>query len=124
MEEKNKEKWTETQRMVHLLCVLSPSVVSDFVTLLAGLWPSRLLWTWEFSMQEYWSGLPCPQGLTQVSCIASRFFTIWATGEALCTNLLSFWDQMRGCVQGDMAIEVIKHTNIHKKGVPEEKAAE
>ena len=24
------------------------------------LWPARLLYPWEFSRQEYWSGLPCP----------------------------------------------------------------
>ena len=39
-----------------------------------------------FSRQEYWSGLPFPspeessqpRDLTQISCIAGRFFTIWA----------------------------------------------
>ena len=44
----------------------------------------------EFSRQEYWSGLPFPspggsswpRDWTQVSCIAGRFFTIWATKEA------------------------------------------
>ena len=43
-----------------------------------------------FSRQEYWSGLPFPSpgGLpwprnrTQVSCIAGRFFTNWATRDA------------------------------------------
>ena len=39
-----------------------------------------------FSRQEYWSGLPFPspqpRGRTQVSCIADRCFTIWATREA------------------------------------------
>ena len=47
----------------------------------------------EFSKQEYWSGLPFPspepfpssqpRDRTQVSCIAGRRFTIWATWEAL-----------------------------------------
>ena len=44
----------------------------------------------EFSRQECWSGqpflspgnLPWPRDRTQVSCIAGRFFTIWATREA------------------------------------------
>ena len=42
-----------------------------------------------FSRQEYWSGLPCPSPgdlpnpLTWVSCIASRFFIVLATMEAL-----------------------------------------
>ena len=43
----------------------------------------------EFSRQEYWSGLPFPSpgdlpnpGMELwVSCIAGRFFTIWATRE-------------------------------------------
>ena len=43
-----------------------------------------------FSRQEYWSGLPCPSpggssqpgDWTRVSCIAGRFFTIWATRKA------------------------------------------
>ena len=42
-----------------------------------------------FSRQEYWSGLPVPSSRgssqprdwTQVSCIAGRFFTLWATRE-------------------------------------------
>ena len=48
-----------------------------------------------FSRQEYWSGLPSPspgesswpRDWTQVSCIASIFFTIWVTKEA--ANLAS-----------------------------------
>ena len=44
----------------------------------------------EFSRQEYWNGLPFPSpgdlpnpGIEpQVSCIAGRCFTIWATREA------------------------------------------
>ena len=42
-----------------------------------------------FSRQQYWRGLPVPsvqeifpRDWTQVSCIAGRFFTIWATCEA------------------------------------------
>ena len=45
-----------------------------------------------FSKQEYCCGLPCPpsrgssqpRDRTWVSCIAGRFFTIWATREAPC----------------------------------------
>ena len=41
------------------------------------------------SRQEYWSGLPMPfsrgaswlRDRTRVSCVASRFFTVWATRE-------------------------------------------
>ena len=43
----------------------------------------------EFSRQEYWSRLPCPspgesswpKDRPQVSCIAGRFITVWATWE-------------------------------------------
>ena len=43
-----------------------------------------------FSIQEYWSGLLCPspggssqpRDWTWVSCIAGRFFTVWATRKA------------------------------------------
>ena len=49
----------------------------------------------EFSRQEYWSGLPFPSpgessppgDWSQVSCNADRFFTIWATREALISVL-------------------------------------
>ena len=52
-----------------------------------GLQPTRLLCPWGFSRGEYWSRLPCsppgdlpnPGRKTQVSCIAGRFFTSWAT---------------------------------------------
>ena len=39
--------------------VLSCPVVSDSLRP-HGLWPTRLLCPWEFSRQEYWSGLPRP----------------------------------------------------------------
>ena len=55
-----------------------------------------------FSRQEYWSGLPCPsqrgssqpRDQTQVSCIAGRFFTTWATPKKqLCyfKNTMTHW---------------------------------
>ena len=48
----------------------------------------------ECSKQEYWRGLPClflgdlpdPGIRTQASCIAGRFFTIWATSEVPCVS--------------------------------------
>ena len=51
-----------------------------------------------FTMQEYWSGLPFPspevssqpRDQTCVSCIARRFFTIWATREAYIYNWLTW----------------------------------
>ena len=80
----------------------SHSVVSDF------LWPPRTVacqpaLSVGISREEYWSGLPCPppeessrpRNWTQVSHIASRFFTICATRGAhvpcwhplKCTNM-------------------------------------
>ena len=40
-------------------CMLSHSVVSDSLRPHV-LQPARVLCPWEFSRQEYWSGLPCP----------------------------------------------------------------
>ena len=58
------------------------------VQLFATPWtmPARLLYPWDFPGKN--TGVGCHsllQGifLTQVSCIAGRFFTIWATWEAL-----------------------------------------
>ena len=61
-----------------------------------GLQPSRLLCSWGFSRQECWSGLPCPspgcssqtRDRTQVSRMAGRFFTVWATREAFIEHIL------------------------------------
>ena len=52
-----------------------------------GLQPARHLYSWRFSRQEYWSGLPMPSSRgssqprdqTQVSRIAGGFFTVWVT---------------------------------------------
>ena len=53
---------------------------------------------WGFPRQEYWSELPCPplgdlqpRDRTQVSCIAGRFFTIWATGRLSLTWGVREW---------------------------------
>ena len=46
--------------------------------------PTRLLCPWGFSSKEYWSGVPCPpqpRDQSQVSHIAGRFSTDWATRE-------------------------------------------
>ena len=49
----------------------------------------------EFSRQEYWNGLPFPSpgDLLDpgISCIADRFFTLWATREANQTCSLKGW---------------------------------
>ena len=55
----------------------------------------------EFSRQEYWIELPFPfpgessqsRHWTWVSCIAGRFFTIWATSKALS------YDKPRQCIK-------------------------
>ena len=46
------------QSVGFMLCVLNCSVMSD--SLQPQLQPTTLLCPWEFSRQEYWSGLPCP----------------------------------------------------------------
>ena len=58
-----------------------------------GLYPTRLLCPWDFSRQEYWSGLPCsppgdlpdpgiePMSLSSPA-MAGGFFTPSATWEA------------------------------------------
>ena len=43
---------------ISVLCYAWCSVVSQSLRL-HGPWPTRLLWPWGFSRQEYWSGLPC-----------------------------------------------------------------
>ena len=69
-------------------CVISRSVMSDSLQP-SGLQPAGLLWPGAFSRQEYWSGSPCPppggssrpRDRAQVTHIAGRFLTIWATRE-------------------------------------------
>ena len=60
----------------------------------------------EFSRQEYWNGLPFPspggssqpRDQTQVSWIAGRFFTIWATREApRCTRMYVIFESLPIC---------------------------
>ena len=70
----------------------SCSVVSDSLAP-HGLKPARLFCPWGFSRQEYWwlaisfsRGSSQPRDQTQVSHIAGRFFTIWATREAIIGN--------------------------------------
>ena len=73
------------------MCAQSLSRVWLFVTPWTGAYQAPL--SMEFSRQEYWSGLPFPspresswpRDQIQVSCIAGRHFTIWATWEA-CTH--------------------------------------
>ena len=58
-----------------------------------------------FSRQEYWSGLPLPspggssqpRDWTQVSCIASRFFTSWAIREVLQEDTQMLHRHMKRC---------------------------
>ena len=72
------------------VCMRSFSVVSGSLWP-QGLQPARLFYPWGFSRQEYWSGMTRPppgwssqpRDRTQVSHIAGRFFTLWATRESL-----------------------------------------
>ena len=49
----------EVQSQYRCAWVFSLSVVSDSLQP-HGVQPARLLCSWGFSRQEYWSGLPCP----------------------------------------------------------------
>ena len=70
---------------------LSLSVVSDSLQLNGLHVAHQAPLSMKFSRQEYWSwvaiplsrGSSWPRGQTQVSCIAGRFFIVWATREAL-----------------------------------------
>ena len=85
-------------------CMLSP--VRFFVTPWTVAHQAPL--SMGFSRQEYWNGLPFPSPVgsslprdwTQVSCIAGRFFIIWATiMNYLCTGsvtLLCLTLQLQG----------------------------
>ena len=71
-----------------LCAVLSRSVVSDSLRP-HGLWPARLLCSWDFPGRSTGVGaIPSSRGSSQprdraqVSHIADGFFTIWATREA------------------------------------------
>ena len=78
--------------MVHV-CV-SSSVMSDSETPWTVVLQAPL--TMEFFRQEHWSGArPFPKESSQcrdgthASCIAGRFFTVWATREVLRVNCIS-----------------------------------
>ena len=71
------------------LCVLTCSVMSDSLWP-HGLQPTRLLCPWQFSGQEYWSGMPCPPpedsqstDQTHIFHIAGGFLTTWAKGKGI-----------------------------------------
>ena len=68
---------------------VSRSVMSDSLRL-HGLQPARLLCPWNSPCRNtgvgsmpFFQGSSWPRDQNQVSCIAGRFFTIWATREAL-----------------------------------------
>ena len=75
----------------------------------------------DFSRKEYWisisfsRGPSPPRNQTWVSCIASRFFTVWATREALCINIqymfFSFW-LISLCVIDSKSIHISKDDPI------------
>ena len=61
------------QAMSKTVCVLSQSVMSN------SLLPTMLVCLWDFSREEYWSGLPCPPpGALPNPGIEPRFPTLQA----------------------------------------------
>ena len=85
-----------------------------------GLQPARLLYTWDFSRQEYWSGLPCPppgvlpdpgiepKSLTS-SALAGRFFTTSATWEAPAQYRLK---KYKFCFKAEMNLNTLLLGNL------------
>ena len=71
--------WSEVKLLSHVWLFVTPWTVAHQASPSIG-----------FSRQEYWSGLPLPspgessqpRDQTQVSRVAGRHFTIWATREA------------------------------------------
>ena len=78
--------------ILHTLHVRGCSIVSNSLWP-HGLSPTRLLCVWDFSRQEYWSGLPFPSPgnlptrdwthISGVSYVGRRVLYCWATWEAL-----------------------------------------
>ena len=69
--------WVHAELLSHVQLFVTPRIVAHQIPLSMG-----------FSRQEYWSGLPFPSpgdlpdsGIQL--CTAGRFFTVWATREAL-----------------------------------------
>ena len=86
------------QVVKNTICVCALSQVWLFVT--PWTVTHQVPLSMEFSRQEYWSGLPFPfpgdlpdPGIEPVSlsspALAGRFFTSWATGEALKNTVVS-----------------------------------
>ena len=84
------ELWINSVFELLHVCVYMLVAQSCPTLWLHGLWPTRLLCPWDSPGKN--SGVGChallqgifqPRDRTQVSCIAGRFFTIWATREDL-----------------------------------------
>ena len=89
------EKTFQTETNIYFLysiMKLSHSVVSNFLRphglyIVHGILQARIL---EWVAFPFSRGSSQPRDQTQVSCIAGRFFTSWATREAhVCAQLLS-----------------------------------
>ena len=80
------------------VCVVcgSRSVVSDSLWP-RGLQPARLLCPWNSPGKNTARGTSQPRDRTLGSCIAGRFFTVWATGKSYISllNKYSLWFQCR-----------------------------
>ena len=79
----------------YLSGIVSCSVTSDSLWP-CELWPTRLLFPWDSPGKN--TGVGCPPspgdlpnpGIEPVSCIAGRFFTIWATREAHLSPIIKY----------------------------------
>ena len=89
---------SEVNVLVAQLCLTlcDPMDCSPSGSSIHGIFQARIL---EWVVISFSRGSSQPRDWTQVSCIASRFFTVWATGNLLCNMrkpLSGYWDWQGG----------------------------
>ena len=86
---------------------------------------ARFLCPWDFSRQEYWSGLPLPssgifstQGLNRVSRLGRRILFCWATREAHKLPVLSYkkeWSNTICSIEMHLEIMILSEVNQRER---------
>ena len=96
------------QAFVHIepLSLMSPSLTYLFSLCDIGFWNEGDQVS-EYHAIPFSKGSSQPRNWTQVSCIAGRFFTIWATREAPCFDYywLNLWPAQYGLLICKMGIK-------------------
>ena len=80
-------KWSEVKSLSHVWLFATPWTVAYRAPLSMGFFQARVL-EWVVAM-VFSRGSSRPRDQTQVSCIAGRRFTVWATREAFSHRLKS-----------------------------------